>query len=267
MGNRQDFSAEKQSLKDKLTAIILLETSKDYKEMDSDLVTECVDFLMELEGEERLTQKEIEQRVKEIPFKGKATAIGSYTKKKLRAKRLAIIAAILAIIIALFGIIAIASGSSSFEFMCRMAKSIHEMFDGTEAEYGDITVIKPTETKTYSSVEEFAKDEGIEILYPSWLPENEKIVSIMYLFENGVESYTYINSTPEHSIEFKVNTELAEEVKSDCIQKEIAGYSVYYQEASQFIQANFVYENDLYLITSDTEDNLFKIIENLKEIN
>ena len=63
MGNRQDFSAEKQSLKDKLMAIILLETSKDYKEMDSDLVTECVDFLMELEGKEKLTKKEIEQRV------------------------------------------------------------------------------------------------------------------------------------------------------------------------------------------------------------
>ena len=77
MGNRQDFSAEKQSLKDKLMAIILLETSKDYKEMDSDLVTECVDFLMELKGKQKLTKSEIEQRVNEIPFKDKVTAIGS----------------------------------------------------------------------------------------------------------------------------------------------------------------------------------------------
>ena len=107
MGNKQDFSAEKHSLKDKLMAIILLETSKPYKEMDSDLVTECVDFLMELEGKEKLTKSEIEQRVNAIPFKGKVTAIGSYTKKRLRAKRLAVIAAILAVIIALLGIIAV----------------------------------------------------------------------------------------------------------------------------------------------------------------
>ena len=100
MGNRQDFSAEKQSLKDKLMAIILLETSKDYKEMDSDLVTECVDFLMELEGKERLTKAEIEKRVSEIPFKGKVTAINSYAKKKIRAKRIAIIAAVLAVLLA-----------------------------------------------------------------------------------------------------------------------------------------------------------------------
>ena len=266
MGNRQDFSAEKQSLKDKLMAIILLETSKDYKEMDSDLVTECVDFLMELEGEERLTQKEIEQRVKEIPFKGKATAIGSYTKKKLRAKRLAIIAAILAVIVALFGIIAIASGSSSFEFMCRMARSIHEMFDGAEAEYGDITVIKPTETKTYSSIEEFAKDEGIEILYPSWLPENEKIVRILYLLINEVESYVFENSIPEYGFSIEIGTDLSEETKLNRNRKEFAGYTVYYFETEQYIQANFIYKNNLYTISADTPDNLFKIIENLKEI-
>lgn len=48
MGNNHDKATENQTLKDKLMAIILLETSKDYKKMDSDLVTECVDFLMEL---------------------------------------------------------------------------------------------------------------------------------------------------------------------------------------------------------------------------
>ena len=64
MRDERDETLAKQTLKDKLMVIILLETAKDYKEMDSDLGTECVDFLMELEGKERLTKKEIEQRVK-----------------------------------------------------------------------------------------------------------------------------------------------------------------------------------------------------------
>lgn len=159
MGNRQDFSAEKQSLKDKLMAIILLETSKDYKEMDSDLVTECVDFLMELEGKQRLTKSEIEQRVNAIPFKGKVTAIGSYAKKKIRAKRLAVIAAILAVIIALFGIIAIASGDTVSEIFKQMGNSIHQLLEGGPKEYDDITLYKSDETKTYSSIEELAESE------------------------------------------------------------------------------------------------------------
>lgn len=267
MGNKQDMNAEKQSLKDKLMSIILLETSKDYKEMDSDLVTECVDFLMELEGKEKLTKQEIEQRVNEIPFKGKVTAIGSHVKKKIRAKRIAVIAAVLAVILALFGIIAVASSDSALELTRTIAKTIIEMVGGTSAEYGNITVIKPNETKTYSSIEEFAKDEEIEILYPSWLPENEKIISIMYLLEGGTESYTLINSTPEHSIGITLESKLAEEIKSNSNQKEIAGYTIYYQETPLYIQADFIYKNNHYAIKADTEDNLFRIIENLKEIN
>lgn len=267
MGNKQDMAAEKQSLKDKLMAIILLETSKEYKEMDSDLVTECVDFLMELEGKERLTKKEIEQRVNAIPFNGKVTAIGSYAKKKMRAKRLAVIAAVLAVIVALFGIIAIASGRSSFEFVRQMARSIHEMFDGAESEYGDITVIKPNKTKTYPSVESFVKDEGIEILYPSWLPENEKIVSIIYFANNGQEDYTLISSTPEHSIIISMGVELAEEIKLNSNKKEISEYTVYYFEADGYMQADFMYKNNLYTVTTNNEDDLFRIIDNLKEIS
>ncbi len=267
MGNKQDMAAEKQSLKDKLMAIILLETSKEYKEMDSDLVTECVDFLMELEGKERLTKKEIEQRVNAIPFKGKVTAIGSYAKKKMRAKRLAVIAAVLAVIVALFGIIAIASGSSSFELLRQVGQTIHEWFEGGSVDYGDITFIKPNITKKYASIEKLTKNEEIEILYPSWLPENEKIVKVWYMIDDNSEEYLLQCSNPLHSISVVVNSNLSEEVKSSCTEIEINGYLVYYDTAPQYIQANFVYENNRYAVQSDTKDNLFRIIENLKEIS
>ncbi len=267
MGNRQDFSAEKQSLKDKLMAIILLETSKDYKEMDSDLVTECVDFLMELEGQQKLTKKEIEQRVNEIPFKGKVTAISSYTKKRLRAKRLAVIAAILAIIIALFGIISVASGDTVSEFFRQITYSVFKNLDNSPIEQNNITFTKLGETKTYSSIEEFAKSEGIEILYPTWLPENEKIVNIVYFKEDVSERYVLQCSIPEHSISIEINNALSEELKSSCVEKQISSYSVYYKQYEQYIQANLIFKNNRYIVKSDTEDNLFRIIENLKEIN
>ncbi len=267
MGNRQDFSAEKQSLKDKLMAIILLETSKDYKEMDSDLVTECVDFLMELEGKQRLTKAEIEQRVNEIPFKGKVTAIGSYAKKRLRAKRLAVIAAILAVIVALFGIIAVASGNTVSEIFRQIGNSIHQLLEGSPKEYGDITLYKSDETKTYSSIEELAESEEIEILYPSWLPENEKIIKIRHLIDSESKRYVLQSNNPIHSITIEVNDSLSQDYKLNCKEKEIAGFLIYYEETPQYIHANFIYKNNSYIVKSDTEDNLFRIIENLKEIN
>lgn len=266
MGSRQDFSAEKQSLKDKLMVIILLETSKDYKEMDSDLVTECVDFLMELEGKQKLTKAEIEQRVKAIPFKGKATAINSYAKKKIRAKRLAVIAAILAVIIALFGIFAIASGNTYSELLRKMGISLHNMLNSGSVDYNGITIYKPNETKEYSSINELVEEEGIEILYPSWLPENEKIVKVWYLIEGETERYSLQCNNSAYSISIVLDTELSERLKTDCIEKEIAGHIVYYDSKDTFCQANFIYNNALYGIKAYTEDDLFKIIENLEEI-
>lgn len=267
MRDERDETLAKQTLKDKLMVIILLETAKDYKEMDSDLVTECVDFLMELEGKERLTKKEIEQRVKEIPFKGRITALNSYAKRKIRAKRLAIIAAVLAVFITLFGIISVASGNTFSEMFRKMGESLYELLDGETMEYDNITFIKPNETKEYSSIEELVKDEGIEILYPTWLPENEKIVKVWYLIEDGLEKYMLQCKDPIHSISIDVDSDLLSSVKADCVKKEIAGYLVYYTETTQYLQVSFEYKNNVYIVKSDTEDNLFRIIENLKEIN
>lgn len=72
---------------------------------------------------------------------------------------------------------------------------------------------------------------------------------------------------PEHSIEIFSGIGLTEEIKSSCIKKEIAGITVFYLKTTDFIQADFIYKNNLYAVKADTEDNLFRIIENLKEIS
>ncbi|MBQ2828553.1 MAG: hypothetical protein IJF20_04830 [Clostridia bacterium] len=267
MENERDTATEKQTLKDKLMAIILLETAKDYKEMDSDLVTECVDFLMELEGKERLSRKEIEQRVNDIPFKGRVTAFSSYAKRRIRAKRLAIIAAVLAVLIALFGMFAIASGNTLDEIFREIGSYLWEMSDGSSIEYNDITFIKADETKKYSSFEELAESEEIDILYPTWLPDNEKIVEVWYLNEDDSERYVLYCNNRKYSIDVNMCADLSENTQSNCLKKEISGYLVYYEKTTRFVQANFIYKNNSYLISSNTEDNLFRIIENLKEIN
>ena len=267
MGNKRDFSAEKQSLKDKLMAIILLETSKDYKKMDSDLVTECVDFLMELEEKEKLSEKEIEQRVNEIPFKGKVTAIGSYAKKRIRAKRLAVIAAVLAVLIALFGLLAVADGDKSLKILNDFKTAINEMLRGETVEYENITVIKSNESVSYSSLEDFAEAENYDMLYPVWLPENEKIVSVWYIYEEPIERYIFYLSNPKHSVGIEKHKSITDEMMAGSYEVEIASFTVYCHKLESTIQAIFEHNGCLYIVKTDTEDNLFKIIENLEEIN
>ena len=268
MGNRQDMAAERQSLKDKLMAIILLETSKNYKEMDSDLVTECVDFLMELEGKERLTKSEIEERVSKIPFKGKVTAINSYAKKKIRAKRIAVIAAVLAVLLAIFSIFAVSYGRVEDGLINRFAEYISEVISGGDRlVFNDIELIKSNKTKRYSSAEKLVKDEEISILFPTWLPENDKIIKCWYIDDEiDKKHYIFQCENTKHSITLYLEKAILNRTKKENPAKNAGEHTVYIISGYGIVQGVFEHNGGYYSVCSDTEENLLKIIENLKEI-
>ncbi|MBQ9849988.1 MAG: hypothetical protein IJO36_04730 [Clostridia bacterium] len=268
MENKHDMTAERQSLRDKLTAIILLETSKDHKEMDSGLVTECVDFLMELEGKQRLTKAEIEKRVSEIPFKGKVTAISSNAKKKMRAKRIAVIAAVLAVLLAIFSIVAISLGSAEDSIVDRYIKQIVEFMKcGDGLAFENIELIKPNESKTYSSAEELVRDEKIAILFPTRLPDNGRITKCWYFNDvtNG-RNYVLQCKNPDCGITIYLDANISDEIRTDNPMKIIGEYSVYITVKDGLVQGMFEYNGYFYSVGATTEEELLNIIENLKEI-
>lgn len=269
MKNNRTDAAAKRSLTDKLTAIILLETSKDYKEMNSGLVRECVDFLMELEGKENLTKKEIKERVESIPFKGKVTAVGSYAKKKLRAKRLAVVAAVLAALLAIFSIIAVSTGGAEDSIVDRYIKQIVEFMKGGDGlDFENIELIKPNDSKTYSSAQELVRDEKISILFPTWLPENEKITKCWY-FEDETSGNKYIFQcqNPRYSMSVFFERAVSEKIKSESSIKFINGLNVYLISKDDVVQGEFEHNGYYYSIDANTEEALLKIIDNLKEIS
>lgn len=268
MGNKQDMNASKQTLKDKLMAIILLETSKPHKEMDSDLVRECVDFLMELEGKERLTKSEIEQRVKNIPFIA-TDNIYSRTKKQFRLKTLAIIAAVLAILLAVFTAIAVATSYNPvINLLKEMSHAIIELIDGESVDVNGVTINKHGESIEYASLEELLEKEEIDVLYPTWLPDNEEITSVWFIDDVHSDYYIFKCENSTYSINVTLNESIPDEEKANLISKEINGLSIYckYNDMNNYFQADFEYDGMLYSISTYTEDDLFKIIENLKEI-
>lgn len=59
----------KDKIKDVLLSIVLTELEKDYKEIDTDLINENVDFILEIDNKKRLSQEEIKEKVNKIPFK------------------------------------------------------------------------------------------------------------------------------------------------------------------------------------------------------
>lgn len=268
MGNKQNTNSSRQSLKDKLMAIILLETSKPYKEMDSDLVTECVNFLMELEGKERLTKEEITQKVDEIPFKGKIISADLHTQKKIRTKRVIIIAAVLAILLTVFSILAISFTNVEDRLINRFANYFgEEAKPGEKMEFENIELIKPNDTKTYSSAQELVRDENIAVLFPTWLPDNGRITECLYVEEDIREKYyVFCSKDPECSISVYLDKKLSEKTKTSNPIKNVDNHTVYLIKRDEYVQGNFEHNGYYYSVSAHTEEDVLKIIENLKEI-
>ena len=82
----------------------------------------------------------------------------------------------------------------------------------------------------------------------------------------GQLGYDVVKELEKRGME-AVGTDIEEEVKLYCKKSEVAGHLVYYMDAPEYVQGNFTYENNLYYVNAETKDDLFRIIENLKEIN
>ena len=267
MRNEKEISTAKETLKDKLSAIILLESKKSFEEMDCELIDECVDFLMELEGKTRLSKGEIEQRVNAVPFNGKITELGSDTGKKFRAKRLAIIAAVIALIAVIFSMVSLASEDSFGNLLYRTGNSLVEILDKRDMDYKDVSIHKNDKTVIYQTVEEFVEAENTEILYPSWLPENVNVLNILCFIEEEKICYSILCSNSVYSVSIRPDITTDEEIKLNNPMKEINGFEVYYFTTDLLAQGTFMHNSTQYQVTASNEKELFEIIKNLKEIN
>lgn len=266
MKNEHAAASAKITLQNKIMAIILLESSKPCQEMNSKLVTECVDFLMELEGEKRISHSEIERRVSQIPFEGEVLQPAA---KKLKFKALAVIAAVLAVLFMLFSAVSVAMGETPFGLLRKMPQILIEMFDGEEVDVDKFTIIKTKESIRYSSVEELVQKEKIKILSPTWLPENKEITSVWYIDSGKSEKYVLQCNDSAYGISIHLDESVADKAKSVMRKKEINGLTAYYDYLNDkvFWQADFDYNGMMYTVNAYTEEELLKIIENLKEID
>ena len=116
-------------------------------------------------------------------------------------------------------------------------------------------------------VEELVESDKLDILYPTWLPKDVKISNVRYYREGMNENYNISCNNSSHSLAICLGEKISDEIKHDCSVKRINGYEVYYFVSEKFIQGNFCYKNNVYIVTTDTEENLFKIIKNLMEID
>ena len=273
MENEHSVIEDDEVLKRKLRAIIRTEAEKPIEEMDVDLIDECLDFLMELEGSEKIIKEQTEAGVNAVLEKLENKKHG---KKNFGFKAL-IAAACLAIILLAGNLAAMAFGIDTMSVYKQLGTALTYMLSGEEVDYSGITIIKENRSVNYKSIEDFLmSDRSDGILYPSMLPDGIKIKKIAVNDDkdekNGVKdihkNIFYVTNNYNVSIIAHTDPDFLNSFLSSAenYNEEIVGnYKCYTIDLNKSFQCAFIYNDITYVIKSPSYEDAVKIIINLKE--
>ena len=160
------------------------ETDKPEDEIDFALIGECSAYLRELSDKAAKATKEQKQRIlQQIKAHHNQTATKSAKvlrpnwKTARKAVAIAIAAALL-LTLTLSVIAKVKGYSSAWEYVKDNLQKIAGMDAGDRVNDEGITLIKNDGVVAYKSIEELLESEGLDIMYPSELPEGVHITKI-----------------------------------------------------------------------------------------
>lgn len=246
-----------------------LETLFDYESdrvsdgaSDASLLLECAEILDNANHGEEAAQKSqaflksvLDEMCAEKPPK---------KQKKRRWKTAAIIAA--AVLLFAFGITALAD-TMGYDILSYLREMVG-MEPGTVTEKDGVTLVHIGETKDYSSVEELLRDENLNIMYPSVLPDGITLEEVRVVdSETGGSRIQFIMNTSDITINVDTSAEMQVDFPyyESHYEKHTSGNHDFYlfEEERHFA---ICHENETYYsIGAADKETLIFIINHMKE--
>ncbi len=263
--------------KEKLIAYLSLirdqETEKPLDEADNDLIKACVELLLELQGKEvTLSTEETEELVRKIPFADTEmikTVNAKGKVRKFKKKKILLIAAVIAILVAILSIVSIAFEWNIFDSIKDKFGSLLNSPIGVEQTENGITFENLGEIKRYENVEQVIENEDLDILLPTNLPKNLSIEMIkVYEVDDSNEIYISFNEESFNCLIYIDGDFPPGVVEDDNNEKlTINGMQCYIvnMQDVNLVQGYFIYNKNCYRYTSNDKQVLLEIIENLEE--
>lgn len=249
---------KKEKLKLCFNSIIEKEFNKNLEEQDSNLIDDCVDFIIQLDGMSdnvKLSKSDLKSakyriysRLNIKPENNRKNPI------KLR-KTLIFVCVILVSLLTISGVI--------IAFEIDWQEPLIEFFNTIKVDksmdLNDIEIDKANNIITFKSVEKFLEYYDYEILYPTYLPDGVKFdkamqfsdetISVLFNYQKIEFGYLVYNNATEESDKYDV---IIGEYKST-VKKSDMNYYV-----------DFTMDEGVYIFSSNDYDELVKVIESLK---
>lgn len=189
-----------------LEALREAELAKPYAEMDADLVQECTEQLLELDGKIiELSPKEVARRVRAIPFVG---------KRKRRIKRVLAVAAVLTTLFLLANLVAYGIDANSRNIITFFQDTIHSLSAGDRVDIDQYSFYKSKNTRSYASLAAFNAAEDYAIYVPQYIIEKDLLTQVVVMGAQDVKIVALVLSDAQVDLQITigkpVDKELAE---------------------------------------------------------
>lgn len=257
-----------------LSALRDKEVEKPVEEMDCELIASTVELLLKLQGKKvSLTEKEIEEKVRKISFTESSDNVKEFkvnknVRTKTTQKRILLIAAVIAILVAILSFVSVAFEWDIHDIMKDKFGSVFNVPVGVEKTENGVTFINNGKYDQYQSLKEFTEKEKLNILLPNSLPNNIEAQTIT-LADDKIGNRIDITFSDENLF-FTII------LKSDIPEgnKEISNQLITINSINYYITEltdvdstiiEFVHNGNYYKLTSNNKQILLDIIENLEE--
>lgn len=268
-------NASKDELIEYLCQTIHYEVEKG-EDADCDLIRECSDWLGELTADKIVfTPEELDAKLEAIKT-GKYTNaakphkpshIHHVTKRKVFARVTILVASLVLLSFLSLSALAMHTGyDSTWEYLVINVNKIFGLGVGEQLDAEGITFIKYSDSVVYSSMSELLVTEGINILYPQIIPNDQKITQVRLVQKNN-DNYTlclaFSNGSYVYNVSNFYSTDITNLNKFECVTVNDLQYYIIQKNNDVFF-AILQYNGFEYTIQAPNYDDLTIIINNTK---
>ena len=244
--------------------IINEEEKKSSDVRDFELIDEAIDTILTLKhiDIEQLNNDSERATSRFIESINTDKKLATPSKSKILLKRLVHVAAVISILLAI-SIVSSALGFSVVEMTKKAFTQLKEKFFYTE---GDRSFIITSDSTEYNSFEELIENEKFkDILYPEPLPDGYSVSSIVVTDCGEFDLISAILISESNAqVKIEIQTNQSYDYSGLTLQK-IGRFDIYVVQYDNLYHAEWCYENNSYIVESESYDSIKSLLENLKE--
>ena len=235
--------------------------------MDCDLIAQCTKMLNRANGTEMVAPAVIAGQISLIKEKSKTVIVGQRRNRRrgILIKIAAAVCAVLIITAAPIAVIAAVEKKSPVDILRQFGMTVldlpyDEWFSIGGVEFYRVSADNILE---YKDIESFCQNEGVDLLYLSWLPDGVEIdnINIQNIDDVIWVSYRFTDQIVQFSI---MQTEI-EEAEYDRFDPDNMDILYYYEDNYDYYMGQFVYNGYSYSLGAKNEHDLELLISNLRE--